>query len=55
MTTDRLPVPQDLLPPAPASAAELGILVDSAGSLVFLQLSCCLRVNTGPKIRDQGA
>ena len=55
MTADHLPVPRGHLPPAPASVAELGVLVDGAGSLVSLQLSFCLRVNTGPKIRDQGA
>ena len=33
MTTDHLPVSQDHLPPAPASVAELGVLVDNAVNL----------------------
>ena len=33
MTTDHLPVPQDHLPPPPASVAELGVLVDRAVNL----------------------
>ena len=55
MTTEHLPVPQDHLPPAAASVAELDVLVNAAGSLVSLELSFCLRVNMGSIIRDQGA
>ena len=33
MTTEHLPVPQDHLPPAPASVVELGVLVDHAVNL----------------------